>query len=427
LESNIEENQTEETNLNYKLKNKKIYFSRDSFFELNSYPYLFLLIISQFKPQSIISLSNHYHNGFIFEGINLIWIFAQLLSFLIISYRYMKNHKIHLFNIIFFLSVLYIGLVSFLNGTPVSRIASILIPPISIFMLLELTYRYQTFYKLINTIYIYFGSMIILNYISMLIFPDSFFTDYRGLNVTWIFGNYQQNLNWFIVFIAFSCFVKEIWNEYIKYFNMLVYLIIILTTVKVWSATTLSALGIVFGLLICYHFYPRISIFLNPFYAYIVEIITTILIVVYKIQEHFTYFIEIVLQKNVSFTGRTTLWENAINYIKEKPIFGHGIELADVTFAKIGKTTAHNHYLNLLYNGGILYLLLTSILIYIVVVKTKSNRYSKSIVYINISLIGYFVYFLAEAKINLNIFILLLAGSYYLSKSLNSKVKSINY
>src|SRR5699024_10628283 len=145
------------------------------------------------------------------------------------------------------------------------------------------------FYKLINTIYIYFGSMIILNYISMLIFPDSFFTDYRGLNVTWIFGNYQQNLNWFIVFIAFSCFVKEIWNEYIKYFNMLVYLIIILTTVKVWSATTLSALGIVFGLLICYHFYPRISIFLNPFYAYIVGIITTILIVVYKIQGHFTY------------------------------------------------------------------------------------------------------------------------------------------
>src|SRR5699024_3096893 len=159
----------------------------------------------------------------------------------------------------------------------------------------------------------------------------------------------------------------------------------------------------------------------NPFFAYIVGISTTILIAVYEVQKYFAFFIETVLQKSVNFTGRMTLWGNTIGLIKEKPVFGHGIELSNVTFSKIGKTTAHNHYLNLIYNGGIIYLFLTCLLVYIVVLKTKKYRYTNSIVYINVSLIGYFVYFLAEAKINLDIFILLLAGAYYLSRVLDDK------
>src|SRR5699024_2265529 len=218
-----------------------------------------------------------------------------------------------------------------------------------------------------------------------------------------------------------SYYIKETRGGYTNYINPLVYLLIVLTTIKVWSATTLSALGIIFGLLIFYHVYPKISFLLNPFYAYIIGIITTILIAVYEIQRYFTFFIEKILHKSVNFTGRMTLWNNTINLIKEKPIFGHGIELSNVTFDKIGKATAHNHYLNLIYNGGIIYLVLTCFLVYSIVEKTKKYRYTNLIVYINVILIGYFVYFLAEDKIYLDIFILMLAGTYYLTTVLDDK------
>lgn len=384
---------------------------------LNSYVTLFFFIISQFKPRSVISLADYYQNS-IFNGIDNLWILAQVVSFLMISYIYTREFKINLFNITFYLSLFYISMVSFLNGAPIDRIISIILSPLSLLMLIELAYQYKVIDKLMKVIYTYFGGLIILNYISMLIFPDSFYTDYRGMDVTWIFGNYQQNFNWFVVFIAISFYVKTIWREYIKYINVFVYILIILTTLRVWSATTLSALAIVFGLLLCYRLYPKISIFLNPFYAYLTGIITTILITGYNIQEYFAFFIETILQKSVNFTGRMRLWGNAIDWINEKPLFGHGIEMSAVTFSKIGKTTAHNHYLNLIYNGGMIYLVLTCILVYIVAVKTRKYRYNNSIMFINVSLIGYFVYFLAEAKINLDIFILLLASAYYISKIL---------
>lgn len=379
---------------------------------LSSYFVLFILVISQFKPQSIIGLAEY--RGGIFNPIDKLWIIAQIISFVVLSILYLRKFKVHSFNIFFLISMFHITMVSYLNGTPISRIASIIIPPISILFMIELAYRYKVFDKVILTFYSYFGGLILLNYISMIIFPDSLYTDYRGANVAWIFGNYQQNLNWFIIFIAISYYAQKIIGEKLKYINIFAYIIIILTTIKVWSATTIVALGIVFGLII-FENYVKIYEFINPLFTYLSGIIVTVLIAVYEIQQYFAFFIEDILQKRVDFTGRMRLWTNTINYIIEKPIWGQGIELSNVTFDKIGKTTSHNHYLNLVYNGGFLYLFLTIILVYLVAVKLKDFRKDTAVIYMNSAITGYYVYYLAEAKINLNIFILLLTIVYYYS------------
>lgn len=401
------------------LKNNSIFNEKSLYLFLNSFIILFFLVISQFKPKSIISLADYYQGG-IFNLVDKMWIVAQISSFLILTVIYLRKFKAHSFNIFFLVSMFHISMVSYINGTPLDRIASLIIPPISILMLIELSYRYNIFDKLMITLYVYFGGLIILNYISMLVFPDSFFTDYRGLDVTWIFGNYQQNLNWFIVFIAVSYYVSTIIDKPLKYVNIFMYAIIILTTIKVWSATTMVALGVIFGLIVFESLF-KTNKFVNIFFAYLAGITTTILIAVYEIQKYFTFFIEGILKKSVSFTGRMRLWGNTISHILEKPVFGQGIEQSSLTFDKIGKTTAHNHYLNLTYNGGLIYLFLTIVLVYLVTVKMKEYRDTKSIIYMNSALIGYFVYFLAEAKINLNIFILLLAAAYYLSIMMGEK------
>lgn len=379
---------------------------------LSSYTVLFFLVISQFKPQSIIGLADY--QGGIFSVIDNLWTITQVVSFLILSVIYMRKFKVHPFNIFFLISIFHITMISYLNGSPLSRIGSVLIPPISVLFMIELSYRYKVFDKIIVTLYSYFGGLILLNYISMLIFPNSFFTDYRGMDVTWIFGNYQQNLNWFVVFIAISYYAQKIIGGKARYVNLFTYLIIILTTLKVWSATTMVALVVMFGLIL-FENYVKIYKSINVLFAYLVGIAMTILIAVYEIQQYFSFFIEGVLQKSVNFSGRMRLWNNTINYIIEKPVFGQGIELSEITFDKIGKTTSHNHYLNLVYNGGFFYLFLTIFLVYLVSVKIQEYRKSTPIIYMNSAIIGYFVYFLAEAKINLNIFILLLTIVYYFS------------
>lgn len=401
LQGNLIDSTRDSLNINEKIG---IFFS--------SYAVLFVLVISQFKPQSIIGLAEY--QGGVFNPINKLWIVAQIASFLLLTLLYLRKFKVHSFNIFFLLSMFHITMISYLNEAPLSRIATIIIPPVSILFMIELSYRYKVFDKLIITFYSYFGGLIILNYISMLIFPDSLYTDYRGANVSWIFGNYQQNLNWFIVFIAISYYAQTIIGDRLKYLNIFTYIIIILTTLKVWSATTIVSLGIIFGLII-FENYIKIYEFINPLFAYLAGIVVTVLIAVYEVQQYFAFFIEGVLQKSVDFTGRMRLWTNTINYIMEKPIFGQGVELSSITFEKIGKTTSHNHYLNLVYNGGFLYLFLTIVLVYLVAVKVKSFRKNTAIIYMNSAITGYYIYFLAEAKINLNIFILLLAIVYYYS------------
>lgn len=183
---------------------------------LNSYLTMFFLIMSQFKPQSVINLPKYYSNAF-FPLLNNLWIIMQILSFLLIGYMYILKFKTHNFNLVFYFTIYYISIISYLNGAPVDRILSLIMSPLSILMLIELSYRYGVFDKVISTIYVYYGGMIILNYISMLIFPNSFFTDNRGMNVSWIFGNYQQNFNWFVVFIAISCYIEKNWEFSLLY------------------------------------------------------------------------------------------------------------------------------------------------------------------------------------------------------------------
>src|SRR5699024_12855649 len=113
MESYMKNSQDKELNINH----EAIVTSEKIFLFLNFYADLFFLVISQFKPQSVINLADYYQN-IIFTGMNVLWIIAQFFSFIIIGSMYMQKFKIHTLNIIFYFSMFYISLVSFFNATP---------------------------------------------------------------------------------------------------------------------------------------------------------------------------------------------------------------------------------------------------------------------------------------------------------------------
>lgn len=63
--------------------------------------------------------------------------------------------------------------------------------------------------------------------------------------------------------------------------------------------------------------------------------------------------IGILLGKDPTFSNRLTIWTRAISAIMNKPIFGHGVELATTTYSTIWQTHCHNIVLEILYTGGI--------------------------------------------------------------------------
>ncbi|HML45923.1 MAG TPA: O-antigen ligase family protein, partial [Clostridia bacterium] len=81
-----------------------------------------------------------------------------------------------------------------------------------------------------------------------------------------------------------------------------------------------------------------------------------VLLVVLRVQDMFRVLIVDVLGKQLDFTGRTSVWDAALYWIRKSPWIGYGVEeLSDIT-RKLGfyfAVNAHNELLQMLYHGGI--------------------------------------------------------------------------
>ena len=69
-------------------------------------------------------------------------------------------------------------------------------------------------------------------------------------------------------------------------------------------------------------------------------------------------FVENILKKSVTLTGRTDIWAKTLKYIGLSPVFGYGMEKNIVLLQKFGINHVHNIFLQIMYNGGIVALLI---------------------------------------------------------------------
>ena len=126
------------------------------------------------------------------------------------------------------------------------------------------------------------------------------------------------------------------------------------------------------------------------------------------------------LNKSVNYSGRGTLWLQAIEKVKQSPIIGYGaVEAAysDFSFFSSGSIltgfSTHDGYLRLLLEGGIVELLLY-INIYYTLAKKHLIRRKKNLTLISIiiAIVGMGVVFIFEAEYFSTMYILIL-GIYW--------------
>lgn len=122
----------------------------------------------------------------------------------------------------------------------------------------------------------------------------------------------------------------------------------------VWSATGLMGLAVaLIFLLFCYE--RRIQTLFNFTTAFGVGAGMFFSIVLFRLQNLFAFFIEDVLHKGLSFTGRTDIWDKAIKLFLEAPFLGHGIAQTGKVYrlSKHKYYHAHNVFLQVLVEGGV--------------------------------------------------------------------------
>lgn len=101
--------------------------------------------------------------------------------------------------------------------------------------------------------------------------------------------------------------------------------------------------------------------------------------------------IALFLGKDPTFTGRSYIWEKSIYWFLQNPILGNGVETEDTLYMKIGMNHCHNILLQILYNGGIICMILFILGIIFSSPKKSNVNIEKPLLVVYASIICFFV------------------------------------
>lgn len=269
------------------------------------------------------------------------------------------------------------------------------------------------------------GTYTLGNFVTILLYPQGMYV-YNTFTQNYLFG-YRNNMIMMIMPAVIFAVVRSL-----KYYNRLSKssVVIILAAIPsiliAFSATAVigMAIMIVVILMTVLGIMPKafnIATYLivNAFYFFG--------IIVMRVQEYFAFIIVDMLNRDLTFTGRTEIWDKALKAFLGSPIFGMGEITSTESKALIGATHAHNYYLDLLYKSGVFGLLIfIAILIMCGLSLYKHRKEGKIPFFVSGALFAFMIMLQNEAYYNIYYYFSVLALAAFISYALPEKDKDDN-
>lgn len=241
--------------------------------------------------------------------------------------------------------------------TPVFTLMNVMI-----FLLLGTKYWTQDMRSSLKGLVYIFSALVYINAILLILYPEGLWEDPnwvdRGNPTRYLFGN--QNQTGFVCFLAIAtqCIYTFAYKK--GYFNLILLTIISLVSVLFLGSMT-SAIGIflMMAYMLCNRLFKYPKGWLIAF-AVIYTLTFTFIVWYGNDIEQIkwaTAFIEDTLSKDTTFSKRTVIWANAVDWIKESPLVGYGIQNAEWNDNHLEGSGAHNLLVMLLLNGGFVFCL----------------------------------------------------------------------
>ena len=241
--------------------------------------------------------------------------------------------------------------------TPVFTLMNVMI-----FLLLGTKYWTQDMRSSLKGLIYIFSALVYINAVLLILYPEGLWEDPnwvdRGNPTRYLFGN--QNQTGFVCFLAIAtqCIYTFAYKK--GYFNLILLTIISLVSVLFLGSMT-SAIGIflMMAYMLCNRLFKYPKGWLIAF-AVIYTLLFTFIVWYGNDIEQIkwaTAFVEDTLSKDTTFSKRTVIWANAVDWIKESPLVGYGIQNAEWNDDHLEGSGAHNLLVMLLLNGGFVFCL----------------------------------------------------------------------
>lgn len=308
----------------------------------------FILILFLFEPTIFIK----------YKIYNMIFICGGIISFIYIFSLYLKNNiklnKMLLYLILF--RIINI-LSTFINNGDLLKVGYSSLVIVSLFLYANYYYTKKHFDIFINILYKIFSIFLFINLITYILYPQGINVQFPGLSFLGIRTRFTE----YAISGALLAYINYK-NENIKLKSLITTIIIAFLNIllpKVGTGLVGIIVFILFFIFLNKFIKNRINVkfsFLQiPIYIFIISI------VFFRIHTYFDFIIVDMLGKDLTLTGRTEIWDMAIETIKKSNIvFGNGY-VNNGNFVPYGMNSyyqAHNEILQLFYESGIVGIIL---------------------------------------------------------------------
>lgn len=301
--------------------------------------------------------------------------FFSLTNFVVLSYLYVRQRRVTIFDFLLSTYVFVLILISLLQGTDVIGAVRRAIDVLTLMIIFNYYNNHMSL--IIKTMAVTFSFCIYMNGLIMFLLPDWMTEAYNSFDAFLIGGNYNQMggrmLPGLIMNILCLRFGVKWW------INLIVYVVVTMSSLGIVGSMT-SLTSIILFFLLCFITFRPLRIIAFSVYMGIYLLFQVFIVFAgggLKDNALAVFLIKEVMGKDMTFTNRTTVWDAAGRLFSESPVIGYGWVpgewyVAHMTNVAIGP---HNFIYSVLINGGIV---LLAILIVIFVVSLRNSSFSSS-------------------------------------------------
>lgn len=340
---------------------------------MNQRWFLVIVFMVLYKP-TILSQMPVYSTIDTLSNIFKVFVIAILFAWFFLFYQ-----KVSYFMIALFFFEIWRIICTIYNGGNFSSLFLTLANAIALAVVVEMGLKTDPD-ALLDSITLVLGTYVLAHLATILIFPEGMY-EFNTYTENYLFG-YRNNT----IMLALPAIVFSMVRSLRLYNKITISAFVILAAsitavIRAFSATAVVGICLlsVFIILAIIKFMPK---FLNIYTYIIVNVLYFFGVIIMRVQNAFAFLIVDVLGRDLTFTGRTFIWDKALDAFTKSPVFGVGEISNDASRDLIGATHAHNYYLDLLYKNGIIGFLLFMIILIICGISLYKHRNNGKIPFI---------------------------------------------
>lgn len=270
------------------------------------------------------------------------------------------------------------------------------------------------------------GLFVLINFATIILFPQGMY-EFNTFTQNYFLG-YRNNS----IMLIFPAIIFSIVRSLRKY-NKLTLSSFVITAVSfatviiAFSATSVIGMT-VFTLFLLLALINKMPNFLNIITYLAINIAYFFGVIILRLQEAFAFIIVDMLGRDLTFTGRTKIWDSALAAFAKSPVFGVGEIENQASRDLIGATHAHNYYLDLLYKSGLPgFLIFFAILIICGVALYRNRKNGKIPFVVSGAICAFMIMLQSEAYYNIYYFFSILTLAAFIPYALPKKDEDGNF